>query len=598
MTPALQHIPLSPPATPMLDAVADSAVVEALDLQKLRDLPVQQLPQLAHELRQYLLYCVGQTGGHLGAGLGVVELTIVLHHLLNTPADRLIWDVGHQAYPHKILTGRKKAMLTMRQAGGLAPFPKRGESPFDCFGVGHSSTSISALLGMALIDGQQRNHVAVIGDGALTGGMAFEALNHMAHSQANALVIVNDNDMSINANQGGLAQFLDETGAEGGPKAWFTSLGFTYVGPVDGHDIPALHGQIKDLLKQNGPKLLHLHTVKGKGYVAAEEDPVGYHAIDKIDPINKPAAEAKGDKKGPSYAQVFGAWAEQQADLDPKMQVITPAMVGGSGLSGFAIKHSERLHDVAIAEQHAVTLAAGMACAGAKPVVAIYSTFLQRGYDQLIHDVALQNLDVLFAIDRAGVVGEDGATHTGAYDYSYLACLPNMLVMAPSDAQEAQAMLHLGYDYAGPAAVRYPRGTAPMASDERELEIGKARVLRQGSGVALLNFGALLGAAQQVAEACNLTLLDMRFVKPLDTQLLAQLMHYDTWLTLEDHAVVGGAGALVGQWLAQQNRDTKPRLLNLGLPDEVLPHATRAQILAAVGIDAAGIEAVVRKLQR
>jgi len=595
MTPALQHIPSSPPATPLLDAVAVSGTVPLPDLQKLRNLDVQQLPQLAHELRQYLLYCVGQTGGHLGAGLGVVELTIVLHHLLNTPADRLIWDVGHQAYPHKILTGRKKAMLTMRQQGGLAPFPKRDESPFDCFGVGHSSTSISALLGMALIDGQQLNHVAVIGDGALTGGMAFEALNHMAHSQANALVIVNDNDMSINANQGGLAKFLDETGAEGGPEAWFTALGFTYVGPVDGHDIPALHGQIKDLLSQTGPKLLHVHTVKGKGYVAAEEDPVGYHAIDKIDPINKPAAE-EGAKKGPSYAQVFGTWAEQQADLDPKMQVITPAMVGGSGLSGFAIKHSERLHDVAIAEQHAVTLAAGMACADAKPVVAIYSTFLQRGYDQLVHDVALQNLDVLFAIDRAGVVGEDGATHTGAYDYAYLACLPNMLVMAPSDAQEAQAMLQLGYDYAGPAAVRYPRGTAPTSSEKRELATGKARVVRQGRGVALLSFGALLGEAQQLAEEYDITLVDMRFVKPIDTQLLAQLMNHEAWVTLEDHAVVGGAGALVAQWLGQQNRDTKPRLVNLGLPDTVLPHATRAQVLAAAGIDAAGIAAVIKEL--
>lgn len=595
MTPALQHIPSSPPATPLLDAVAVSGTVPLPDLQKLRNLDVQQLPQLAHELRQYLLYCVGQTGGHLGAGLGVVELTIVLHHLLNTPADRLIWDVGHQAYPHKILTGRKKAMLTMRQQGGLAPFPKRDESPFDCFGVGHSSTSISALLGMALIDGQQLNHVAVIGDGALTGGMAFEALNHMAHSQANALVIVNDNDMSINANQGGLAKFLDETGAEGGPEAWFTALGFTYVGPVDGHDIPALHGQIKDLLSQTGPKLLHVHTVKGKGYVAAEEDPVGYHAIDKIDPINKPAAE-EGAKKGPSYAQVFGTWAEQQADLDPKMQVITPAMVGGSGLSGFAIKHSERLHDVAIAEQHAVTLAAGMACADAKPVVAIYSTFLQRGYDQLVHDVALQNLDVLFAIDRAGVVGEDGATHTGAYDYAYLACLPNMLVMAPSDAQEAQAMLQLGYDYAGPAAVRYPRGTAPTSSEKRELATGKARVVRQGRGVALLSFGALLGEAQQLAEEYDITLVDMRFVKPIDTQLLAQLMNHEAWVTLEDHTVVGGAGALVAQWLGQQNRDTKPRLVNLGLPDTVLPHATRAQVLAAAGIDAAGIAAVIKEL--
>ncbi|MDP6189371.1 MAG: 1-deoxy-D-xylulose-5-phosphate synthase, partial [Gammaproteobacteria bacterium] len=402
MPPALQNMPTLRPPTPLLDTIQGVA--------DLRATKAEQLPQLAHELRQYLLYCVGQTGGHLGAGLGVVELTIALHYILDTPNDRLIWDVGHQAYPHKILTGRKDAMLSMRQAGGLAPFPKRDESPFDCFGVGHSSTSISALLGMALIDGEQLQHVAVVGDGALTGGMAFEALNHMAHSQAKALVIVNDNDMSINANQGGLANFLDATGANDGPQAWFTALGFTYAGPVDGHDIPGLLKHIQDLLALSGPKLLHIHTIKGRGYVAAEQDPVGYHAIDKIDPINHQPAQG-----GASYAQIFGSWALQLASRDERLQMITPAMVGGSGLSAFADQYGERLHDVAIAEQHAVTLAAGMACAGAKPVVAIYSTFLQRGYDQLVHDIALQNLDVLFAIDRAGVVGEDGATHTGAY---------------------------------------------------------------------------------------------------------------------------------------------------------------------------------------
>ncbi len=587
MTPALQHIPLSAPVTPLLDTICQQGEV---DLQRMRHLAPETLPQLAHELRQYLLYCVGQTGGHLGAGLGVVELTIALHFTLSTPRDRLIWDVGHQTYPHKILTGRRQAMLSMRHMGGLAPFPKRDESDFDCFGVGHSSTSISALLGMALIDGELLNHVAVIGDGALTGGMAFEALNHMAHSQANALVIVNDNDMSISENQGGLAKFLDETGADGGPEAWFTALGFTYVGPVDGHDLPALLRHLQSLLVQSGPKLLHLHTLKGKGYVAAELDPVTYHAIDKIEPIHNPVKAS-----GPTYAQVFGAWVLEQAARDERLQVITPAMVGGSGLAAFADQYRERLHDVAIAEQHAVTLAAGMACAGAKPVVAIYSTFLQRGYDQLVHDVALQNLDVLFAIDRAGVVGEDGATHTGAYDYSYLACLPNLLIMAPSDRQQAHAMLQLGYDYQGPAAVRYPRGAAVSAYTENSepVALGQARLLRQGSKLALLNFGALLAEVSQVAVECDATLVDMGFIKPLDTDLLGKLMGYDAWVTVEDHATVGGAGALVAQWLAQQVASKRPRLVTLGLPDEVLPHATRQQALAYAGLDRAGLSAAI-----
>ncbi|MDP6967859.1 MAG: 1-deoxy-D-xylulose-5-phosphate synthase [Gammaproteobacteria bacterium] len=580
MPPAARNIPTSRPSTPLLDKIQN--VVD------LRALQMQQLAQLAHELRQYLLYCVGQTGGHLGAGLGVVELTIVLHYVLDTPNDRLIWDVGHQAYPHKILTGRKDAMLGMRQAGGLAPFPKRDESPFDCFGVGHASTAISALLGMSLIDGQQLQHVAVVGDGALTGGMAFEALHHMAHSQANALVIVNDNDMSINANQGGVAKFLDETGADGGPKAWFTALGFTYAGPVDGHDIDSLLKHIQDLLRLPGPKLLHIHTIKGRGYVAAEQDPVGYHAIDKIDPIHHQPADV-----GASYAQIFGDWALGLAAKDPRLQMITPAMVGGSGLSVFADQYNERLHDVAIAEQHAVTLAAGMACAGAKPVVAIYSTFLQRGYDQLVHDVALQNLDVLFAIDRAGVVGEDGATHTGAYDIGYLACLPNMLLMAPSSAQEATAMLQLGYDHEGPAAVRYPRGAAPEGAMVADLTIGQSHVLQQGSRVAILNFGALLAAAAEAAASHHATLIDMRFVKPLDYNRLQQLLDYDLWVTVEDHAVTGGAGALVAQWLAQQTCAEQPKLINLGLPDKVLAHATRHQILVESGLTSAGIAAAI-----
>ena len=580
MTSPLDQIPLSRPATPLLDAVADVADLRALD--------PQQLPQLAAELRQYMLFCVGQTGGHLGAGLGVVELTIALHYLLDTPNDKLIWDVGHQAYPHKILTGRKEAMLSMRQADGLAPFPKREESPFDCFGVGHSSTSISALLGMALVDQNQHQHVAVIGDGALTAGMAYEALNHLAHSDTNALVIINDNDMAISANQGGLANFLDGTTMMGGPKAWFTALGMTYVGPVDGNDLEALLANLQALVSLPGPKLLHVHTVKGKGFAAAEADPVAYHAIDKIDPVGQPKKA-----KQLTYAQVFGSWAQQRAKEDSRLHVVTPAMIGGSGLTTFAEQYPQRLHDVAIAEQHAVTLAAGMACGGAKPVVAIYSTFLQRGYDQLVHDVALQNLDVLFAIDRAGVVGEDGATHTGAYDYAYLSCLPNMVVMAPSNAAEAKAMLDLGYDHAGPAVVRYPRGAAPLADTVTDMKLGKARLIRQGKKAAILNFGALLDEALLAAGALDACLVDMRFVKPLDETMLTDLLNFEQWITLEDHALNGGAGSLVAQWLAAQSIVSKPKLTCLGLPDEVLAHASRQQIIDQCGLDATGIQAAL-----
>ncbi len=580
MTSPLDQIPLQQPVTPLLDKVSEVASLRGLD--------PQQLSQLAMELRQYMLYCVGQTGGHLGAGLGVVELTIALHYLLDTPNDKLIWDVGHQAYPHKILTGRKEAMLSMRQTAGLAPFPKRDESPFDCFGVGHSSTSISALLGMALVDKHGHQHVAVIGDGALTAGMAYEALNHLAHSDTNALVIINDNDMSISANQGGLANFLDGTTIMGGPKAWFTALGMTYVGPVDGNDMSALLAHLQALLRLPGPKLLHVHTVKGKGFAAAEKDPVAYHAIDKIDPVGK-----RKDPKKPTYAQVFGTWVTHLAGRDERLHVVTPAMIGGSGLTTFANQHPQRLHDVAIAEQHAVTLAAGMACGGAKPVVAIYSTFLQRGYDQLVHDVALQNLDVLFAIDRAGVVGEDGATHTGAYDYSYLACLPNMVIMAPSNAAEAQAMLQLGYDYQGPAVVRYPRGVAEVGTHVETLELGRGQLLRQGADVAILNFGSLLPEAQAAAEQSNASLVDMRFVKPLDTQLLGQLLAHEHWITLEDHAVCHGAGGLVAQWLAERTASHKPRLTSLGLADTVLNHGSRLQVLAEQGLDKAGLLKVI-----
>ena len=576
------------PITPLFDKIEG--------VHDLRRLKPAQLPQLAYELRLALLYSVGQTGGHLGAGLGVVELTIALHYLLNTPTDRLIWDVGHQAYPHKMLTGRKQAMLSMRQAGGLAPFPKREESPFDAFGVGHASTSISALLGMVLASKNPlARHVAVIGDGALTAGMAFEALNHMAHCQANALIIVNDNDMAIDENLGGLATFLDDQHGHGGPSQWFTALGFTYRGPVDGHNLTQLMAAITELQKLPGPKLLHIHTLKGKGYEPAENDPVGYHALAKIDPV-----ETVVTKHGATYAQVFGQWVCDQADTDDRLMAITPAMIGGSGLEPFAQQYATRLFDVAIAEQHALTLAAGMACEGAKPVVAIYSTFLQRGYDQLIHDIVLQDLDILLAIDRAGVVGEDGATHTGAYDLAFLRCLPNLLVMAPSSAAETSAMLSFGFHHQGPAAVRYPRGEAfaelPLVTP---IELGKGQVLQTAikpDALAILNFGALLDKAIVVAEAHGATLVDMRFVKPLDEALLHQLLNQHLgFVTIEDHSCIGGAGSAVSEWLVQQK--SKVRLLCLGHEDAALPHGSRDQGLHHTGLSTTKMVARVAEWQ-
>ena len=576
------------PITPLFDKIEG--------VHDLRRLKPAQLPQLAYELRLALLYSVGQTGGHLGAGLGVVELTIALHYLLDTPTDRLIWDVGHQAYPHKMLTGRKQAMLTMRKAGGLAPFPKREESPFDAFGVGHASTSISALLGMVLASKNPlARHVAVIGDGALTAGMAFEALNHMAHCQANALIIVNDNDMAIDENLGGLATFLDDQHSHGGPSQWFTALGFTYRGLVDGHNLTQLMAAITELQKLPGPKLLHIHTLKGKGYEPAENDPVGYHALAKIDPV-----ETVVTKHGATYAQVFGQWVCDQAHTDDRLMAITPAMIGGSGLEPFAQQHGNRLFDVAIAEQHALTLAAGMACEGAKPIVAIYSTFLQRGYDQLIHDIVLQDLDILLAIDRAGVVGEDGATHTGAYDLAFLRCLPNLVVMAPSSASETSAMLSFGFHHQGPAAVRYPRGEAfaelPLVTP---IELGKGQVLQTAikpNAIAVLNFGALLDKAIVVAEAYDATLVDMRFVKPLDEALLHQLLNQHMgFVTIEDHSCIGGAGSAVSEWLVQQ--ESKVRLLCLGHEDAALPHGSRDQGLHHTGLSVTAMVAKVAEWQ-
>ncbi|NMY43600.1 1-deoxy-D-xylulose-5-phosphate synthase [Pseudomonas sp. WS 5013] len=624
MPTTFHEIPRERPATPLLDR-ADTP-------DGLRRLAEGELESLADELRQYLLYSVGQTGGHFGAGLGVVELTIALHYIFDTPDDRLVWDVGHQAYPHKILTGRRERMGSLRQKDGLAAFPRRSESEYDTFGVGHSSTSISAALGMAIaarLQGSKRKAVAVIGDGALTAGMAFEALNHASDVKANMLVVLNDNDMSISKNVGGLSNYLAKiissrtysSMREGSkkilsrlPGAWeiarkveehakgmlvpgtlFEELGWNYVGPIDGHDLPTLVATLRNMRDLEGPQFLHVVTKKGKGFAPAEADPIGYHAITKLEPINAPVAPKK--PSGPKYSGVFGQWLCDMAAADPRLVGITPAMKEGSDLVAFSERFPERYFDVAIAEQHAVTLAAGMACDGAKPVVAIYSTFLQRAYDQLIHDVAVQNLDVLFAIDRAGLVGEDGPTHAGSFDISYLRCIPGMLIATPSDENELRQLLTTGYHFQGPAAVRYPRGSGPNAAIDPALEgveIGKAVVRRQGQGVALLVFGVQLAEALRVGESLDATVVDMRFVKPLDEALLRELAASHALLvTIEENAVMGGAGSAVSEFLAAENL-VKP-LLHLGLPDYYVEHAKPAQMLAECGLDQAGIEAAVRR---
>ncbi|ERT17633.1 1-deoxy-D-xylulose-5-phosphate synthase [Pseudomonas putida SJ3] len=623
MPTTFQEIPRERPVTPLLDR-ADTPV-------GLRRLAEADLETLADELRQELLYTVGQTGGHFGAGLGVIELTIALHYVFDTPDDRLVWDVGHQAYPHKILTGRRNRMLSLRQKDGIAAFPRRSESEYDTFGVGHSSTSISAALGMAIaarLQNSARKSIAVIGDGALTAGMAFEALNHAQEVNADMLVILNDNDMSISRNVGGLSNYLAKilssrtyaSMREGSkkvlsrlPGAWeiarrteeyakgmlvpgtlFEELGWNYIGPIDGHDLPTMIATLRNMRDLKGPQFLHVVTKKGKGFAPAEVDPIGYHAITKLEPADKPAAPKT--VSGPKYSAVFGQWLCDMAAADNRLVGITPAMKEGSDLVDFSERYPERYFDVAIAEQHAVTLAAGMACEGSKPVVAIYSTFLQRAYDQLIHDVAVQNLDVLFAIDRAGLVGEDGPTHAGSYDLSYLRCIPGMLVMTPSDENELRKMLSTGHLYNGPAAVRYPRGTgpnAPISGDLDPLEIGKGVVRRQGEKVALLVFGVQLTEAMQVAEQINATVVDMRFVKPLDEALVLELAGSHALLvTIEENAIMGGAGAAVGEFLASQ-AVLKP-LLHLGLPDIYVEHAKPAQMLAECGLDAAGIEASVK----
>jgi 1-deoxy-D-xylulose-5-phosphate synthase len=615
MSKLFETIPVSRPTTPMLDSVNDT--------KQLRELSEGQLDQLRDELREYLLYSTGQTGGHFGAGLGVIELTVALHYVYNTPEDRIVWDVGHQTYPHKILTGRREEMLTIRQKDGLSGFPKRSESKYDTFGVGHSSTSISAALGMALAakhNNSGRKVAAVIGDGAMTAGMAFEALNHAAHTDADMLVVLNDNQMSIGHNKGGLNTYFSRIWAsksytqfrEGSKKVlakipsaldlaqkaeehvkglvapgmMFEELGFNYIGPIDGHDIDTLVYTLKNMRELKGPQLLHIMTTKGKGFAPAEIDPVGYHAINKIElnPSRSPASAKK-------YQDIFGQWLCDMAKQDNALVGITPAMCEGSGMVEFSQRFPERYFDVAIAEQHAITLAAGMACDGLKPVVAIYSTFLQRGYDQLVHDIALQNLDVLFAIDRAGLVGEDGATHAGAFDLAYLRCIPNMVVIAPSDENECRQLLYTGYLYQGPAAVRYPRGSGPGVKTVpvmAALPIGKGVIRREGKRIAIANFGSLLEASLAAGDKLNATVVDMRFVKPIDELLIAQLAQsHDLIVTVEENTISGGAGSAINEYLADKNIVLPT--LNLGLSDAFLNHGTHKELLTQSGLDSDGI---------
>lgn len=590
----------------------------------LRKLNKNQLPQLASEIRALIVDSVQQTGGHISSNLGVVELTIALHYVFNTPEDRFVWDVGHQSYAHKILTGRRDQMHTMRQQGGLSGFPKRSESPYDTFGVGHSSTSISAALGMALAaqaNGDDRHNVAIIGDGALTAGQAYEALAHAGDLSANLLVVLNDNEMSISKNVGGMSNYLARmlsgnfyTSAREGskkvleklPPAWefarraeehmkgmvipgtlFEEMGFNYIGPIDGHDLDTLLPTLRNLRERKGPQFLHIVTKKGKGYHPAEQQPHKFHGVS---PANSKTA-------GPSYTQVFGQWLCDMAQESQDLIGITPAMCDGSGMNEFAEQFSDRYFDVGIAEQHSVTLAAGMACEGKKPVVAIYSTFLQRAYDQLIHDVALQNLDVLFAIDRAGLVGADGATHAGSFDLSYLRCIPNMLIMAPADENECRQMLSTGYYYEGPAAVRYPRGTGPgveTSTDLSTLSIGQAQLRRQGKKVAILAFGSMVLSAEQAAQELDATVINMRFIKPLDTAMIEDTAdQHELIITIEENTVLGGAGSAVAEYLNSIGNNTA--IKHLGLPDTFLDHGQHKQMLSSCGLDAAGIIATVQQ---
>ena len=599
----------------------------------LRALPEQKLKQLAEELRQFLIQTVSTRGGHFAAGLGTIELTIALHYVFDTPHDRLVWDVGHQAYPHKVLTGRREQLHTVKQHGGLAPFPQRGESAYDTFGVGHSSTSISAALGMALAaaaKGESRRVVAVIGDGALSAGMAFEALNHAGSLPADLLVILNDNDMSISENVGAMSKYLarvlsgrfyahlrasgkrvlrrmpqlrefarrSEKHVKGMwlPGTVFEEMGFNYIGPIDGHDLKSLVRTLKNLRDLSGPQFLHVVTQKGKGYAPAEADPITWHGPGPFDPLT--GQIHKGKPGGPSYSQIFGEWLCDMAASDSRIVGITPAMREGSGLVEFSRRFPERYFDVAIAEQHAVTLAAGLACEGLRPVVAIYSTFLQRAYDQLIHDVALQNLPVVFALDRAGVVGSDGATHHGSFDYSFLRCIPNLVIMAPADENECRQMLYTASCCEGPAAVRYPRGQGPGVRVETAmtaLPVGRAELRRRGeSGLLLLSFGPMLAAALVAADRLDATVINMRFVKPLDEVLLREwVARHVALVTLEENTVAGGAGSAVAELLDAAGL-AGPRL-HLGLPDRFIEHGTREQCLADAGLDTPAVVAAIER---
>jgi len=605
-----KKIPEERPNTPLLDKVSIPA--------DLRSFSISELEILSDELREFLLYSVGKSGGHLGGGLGVVELTVVLHYLFNTPYDNLIWDVGHQAYPHKILTGRKNEIESIRQKDGLAPFPSIHESEYDAFGVGHSSTSISAILGMAegsKNESSNKKHVAVIGDGAMTAGIAFEALSHAGHLKPNLLVILNDNDMSISENIGGLSNYfsriwaskiykgIKKSGASVlkplpqayhlarkvetqmkamvAPGTIFEELGFNYVGPIDGHNIKELNDVISNLKDFDGPQFLHVITKKGAGLDAAESDRIGFHAIGKINSLksNKPSS--------PKYQDIFGDWIVDMAKEDKNLIAITPAMREGSGLVKFSKEFPERYYDVAIAEQHAVTFAAGLATENKKPIVAIYSTFLQRAYDQFIHDVAVQNLDVTLALDRAGLVGEDGPTHSGNYDIAYLRCIPNVILMTPSDENETRLLLTSAYKYKGPAAVRYPRGTGPNSLIDTKLksvEIGKARVINEtDSKIIFLNFGALLDQAIEVSKILGLTLIDMRFVKPLDEEMLKKyLKNAQGYVSLEDGSVYGGAGSAVQEFCSNNQINIKSKLF--GIPDRFIEHASREEMLEDSGL--------------
>ncbi len=608
---------------PLLDSITTPDQLRALDR--------KQLPELAEQLRTFLIDSVSQTGGHLSSNLGVVELTIALHYVFNTPDDRVVWDVGHQTYPHKILTGRRNAMSGLRKPGGIAGFPRRSESEYDTFGTGHSSTSISAALGMAIAaqrTGSDRRAVAIIGDGAMTAGMAFEALNNAGAMDANLLVILNDNDMSISPNVGALHNYLArllsgrlyttvrrssekvlgvmppvlefakraEEHVKGmmTPGTLFEEFGFNYIGPIDGHDLDVLIATLSNIRHLKGPQFLHVATQKGHGYQPAEENPGKFHGVGKFNPSNGDAATSSRNK---SYTQVFGEWLVDMAAQDERLIGITPAMSDGSGLNAFAEKYPERFFDVGIAEQHALTFAAGMACDGLKPVVAIYSTFLQRAYDQLIHDVALQNLPVVFAIDRAGIVGADGPTHAGSFDLSYLRCIPNMVVMAPSDENECRQMLYTAFHHDGPSAVRYPRGSGPgvrIVKSMQALPVGRGEIRRRGKKIAILAFGSMLTPALQAAEKLDATVANMRFVKPLDVALITLLAaEHDLIVTIEENAIMGGAGAAVME--ALQGVSQHVATLCLGLPDAFIEHGVHETMLADCGLNADGIVAAIEK---